>query len=66
MNQIFVLNTFNWDSITDSSEINDLSGDDETYYFKIIEEDDETSESVMTSRNPTSTIDEIVYSNDIT
>jgi len=66
LNQIFVLNTFNWDSITDSSEINDLSGDDETYYFKIIEEDNETSESVMTSRNPTSTINEIVYSNDIT
>lgn len=40
-------------------EINDLSGDDKTYYFQIIEEDNDTSDSVMT--NPRSTINKIFY-----
>ncbi|KAL4103760.1 hypothetical protein QTP88_019101 [Uroleucon formosanum] len=62
MDQIFVTNTFDINSITDSSDINNLSGDDETFYFQIIEEDNETSDC----NDSTSTINETIYSNDIT
>lgn len=66
MDQIFVTNTFNIDSITDLSDINDLSGDEETFFFQIVEEDDETSDCVLPNNDSTSTMNETVYSTNFT